>query len=194
MNAHLRVERDMLYHFYYLLEKGFMVDAEVGCTVRDLLCRQFGIDEKYVDERIQTIFIDGKTIDDVDTAVVREGASLAMSAAMPGLIGATLRKGSYYAAMRGEISYQSKDILQTMKKGRVAIKLFNMLAHELGDRFLTRGVWISYADLIGLFEHEKEAFKAGDRDAVINGKHYSLDRMLERGEDTREILLRIEII
>ena len=194
MRVHLRVDRNIISRFYRILEKGFRIEVAVGCTVRDLLCRQMGIDEEYVSERIQTIFMDGKTVDDLDSAIVGEGTSLAMSAAMPGLIGATLRRGSYYAAMRGEISHHPRDTPHTMKKGRVAIKLFNMLTRELGDMFFKRGVWILYADLIGLIEHENEAFKAGCRDVVINGKYYSLDRLLERGKDTREILLQIEII
>ena len=192
MNARLRVDKDILSRFYHIIEKGFTVDATVGCTVRDLLCRQFGIDENYVSERIQTIFIDGKTIDDIDTAIVMEGASLAMSAAMPGLIGATLRKGSYYAAMRGEISYQTNDIPPTMKKGRVVIKLFNMLARELGDMFLARGVWIPHTDLAGLFEYEDEGFRTGCREVVMNGEQCSLDRLLKMGGSSRQIFLQVE--
>ena len=67
-----------------------------------------GLSPEYVDKRIQTLFLNGKAIDNPDTALLKEDSTLALSAAMPGLLGATLRKGSYYARMRNEISYQEQ--------------------------------------------------------------------------------------
>ncbi len=69
-------------------------------------------------------------MDNVDKAVVRDGSVLALSAAMPGLLGATMRKGGRYAAFRKDIS-QHGDVCGICETpGRVTVKLFNMVARE----------------------------------------------------------------
>lgn len=52
-----------------------------------------GLPHFYVEERIQTLLLNGLAVDDPDTAVLESGARLALSAAMPGVLGATLRRG-----------------------------------------------------------------------------------------------------
>ena len=90
--------------FLPLLEKGAGIEVVVGGTLRQLLVDQLGIEPAYIDDEIQTIFLNAKAIDDVDQTVIRDGDVLALSGAMPGLAGATLRKGGKYAALRKEIS------------------------------------------------------------------------------------------
>jgi len=79
--------------FFQFLQRGFRVRAQVGCTIKSMLCRQFGLDPVYVEERIKTVFMDGKAVDDMDSAVIKDSSTLALSAAMPGLVGATFRRG-----------------------------------------------------------------------------------------------------
>ncbi|MCP4349944.1 MAG: endonuclease/exonuclease/phosphatase family protein [Desulfobacterales bacterium] len=62
-----------------------MLKVQVGCSIRSLLCKQTDVASDYVDERISTVFLDGKPVDDVDSAIVKNGSVLALSAAMPGL-------------------------------------------------------------------------------------------------------------
>ncbi len=128
---------------YPLLQQGFQVAATVGCDIRTLLCDQFGLMPHYLSDRINTIFLNGKPVDDVATAVVDDGATLALSAAMPGLVGATFRKAGCLAAFRGSITYQKIDIgPSTCHEGSITIKLFNLLVDEVGPLFLARGIWI----------------------------------------------------
>ncbi len=70
------------------LQRGVLVKARLGESIRSLLCKQFGLDPDYVKNRIQTAFLDGKPVDDFDSAIVREGSVLTLSGAMPGLAGA----------------------------------------------------------------------------------------------------------
>ncbi len=51
-----------------LLQKGFVLEAEVGCSLRELLAERFGISAEYIENRIQTVFLDGKPVDDMDAA------------------------------------------------------------------------------------------------------------------------------
>jgi len=82
---------ELLPRFFKLLEQGFFVTTTTGCSIKDLLCKQLSIDEEYLDKRIQTLFLDGKPVDKVEKAYLHNEATLALSGAMPGLVGATLR-------------------------------------------------------------------------------------------------------
>ena len=125
-----------------ILGAGFWVNAVIGGSIRDVLCRQLGVEDIYLDDRVQTLFLDGKPVDDVDQALVPDGGVLSLSAAMPGLVGSTLRKGGHLAAMRKSISCDFGD--DTCEQdGRVKIKLFNVVARELGPGFLEGGIIIS---------------------------------------------------
>jgi hypothetical protein len=56
-----------------------------------VLCDQFQVETDYLENRIKTIFLDGKPVDDEDKAVLKNGSTLALSAAMPGLVDSTFR-------------------------------------------------------------------------------------------------------
>src|SRR5512141_169430 len=86
---------DRLAAFYPLLQSGVVVRCRVGCTLGDLLSLQWGIAPEYVARRVTTVFLNSRAIDDVSTALVTAGATIALSGAMPGLVGATMRRGGY---------------------------------------------------------------------------------------------------
>ncbi|NJL58424.1 MAG: hypothetical protein HC887_00995 [Desulfobacteraceae bacterium] len=61
--------------------------------MQTLLCDILEIPKDYVLNRISTIFLDGKPVDCLDTAFVRNHSVVSLSAAMPGLVGAVMRRG-----------------------------------------------------------------------------------------------------
>jgi len=63
-----------------------------------------------VKEKISTIFLDGKAVDSPETALLREGSTLALSSAMPGLAGAILRRDGPYASLRSSITIESLEL------------------------------------------------------------------------------------
>ncbi|MGD8835284.1 MAG: hypothetical protein PVI54_07945 [Desulfobacteraceae bacterium] len=138
----LKQEKSSL--LFPLFQEGFQVAAKVGCDIQTLLCEQFGLMPDYLANRISTIFLNGKPLDDVSSAVIMDGATLALSAAMPGLVGATFRKAGHLAAFRGSITYRKKeDGPTTCHDGFVTLKLFNLLISEMGPPFLERGIWVN---------------------------------------------------
>jgi len=143
----LEVDAASLPPFFSLLEKGVVLPATTGCTLREFLCGQLGISRDYLDGRVQTLFLDARPVDDVDAAVVRDGCTIALSAAMPGLLGATMRKGGRYAAFRKGISQDAVEKQVHETSGHVTVKMFNMVARELGGRLLENGVEIQGRDL-----------------------------------------------
>ncbi len=136
INLSLVAEPKLFEKFLQLLQKGVKVTGRVGSSVRSFLCDDLGLSPEYVDKRIQTLFLNGKAVDNPDTAHIKEDSTLALSAAMPGLLGATLRKGSYYARMRNEISHQEQREVISVHEGFVLLKLFNLLPAEIGPAIL----------------------------------------------------------
>ena len=114
--------------------------ARVGCSQKSLLEDQFGLNPEYLKERVKTVFLDGKPVDDWDATSIQDGAVLALSAAMPGLAGATLRRGGFFAGMRSQITHREKESPILAEEGWVVVKLFNLLIPELGPLFLERGI------------------------------------------------------
>ena len=165
----LAVKPDRMSLFSPLLGQGFTLKIQAGISVRDLLCRQIGVSDDYLDQRIQTIFLDGKVVDNVDTAVIRQGSALALSAALSGLAGATLRRGGAYASMRSQISHKNNTVDDSSENGTVMLKLFNLVALELGPMFLKQGIWIDGKKLENFFQRVPDFFWDGCLTAEIDG-------------------------
>lgn len=156
-SLHLVVPHGQLSVFYPLLQRGVRLQVQTGCSVASLLTEQFPIEETYIIERVTTLFLDFKPIDDLETTYVQDGSTLALSSAMPGLVGTTMRRGSHLAAMRGDISCQSQQ-QGTSGAGRIKIKLFNMIMTELGAIFLAHGVCLTNAELVDLLSEMDDSF------------------------------------
>ncbi|WP_144302530.1 hypothetical protein [Oceanidesulfovibrio indonesiensis] len=146
--------------FELLLQSGFCVVCSSGCSVREFLCIQMGVCGDYTQIRIQTIFLNGKPVDDLDTAIVHPGDHLAFSAAMPGLVGATMRRGGYYARMRESISLRAPDDTETETGPDcfVRVRLFNFLARELAHVFLRKGLYVGGERFLEFLDHQAPSF------------------------------------
>lgn len=166
----LTMASDRLAEFFLLLQQGVIVSARVGCSLDKLLSEQWGLSPDYVAQRITTIFLNGRAIDDVNSAVIREGAVIALSGAMPGLVGATMRRGGYYAAMREGITYQEAAADVPDRIATVRVKLFNLLLPELGPGILRRGIIIAAAELADFLRAKTASFPEGCSAALLDGR------------------------
>jgi len=66
---------------------------------------------------------------------------------MPGLMGAMLRRGGFYAPMRNGITHRDDAAPRWIGEGRITMKLFGMALRELGPKLLERGIEVDAADL-----------------------------------------------
>ena len=192
INLSLTLEKTLIPVFYQLLSQGFALHAQLGCTIKELLCGQLGIKDDYLEERIQTIFLDYKTVDDVNSAVIREGSILALSAAMPGVLGATLRKGGRYAPMRRQISHDKDMPSDLHKKGEVTIKLFNLILRELGPLFLEHGIRVKGEDFFDITARNDVVFMAGCKKAIKDGNDIEPEKLMEVEWKDKEVFLQIK--
>jgi hypothetical protein len=190
----LTVEARLMPAFSQLLQNGFWIKGNVGCSVKSFLCEQFGLSPEYLEKRIQTIFLDGDAVDDVERATVEDGATLSLSAAMPGLAGAVLRKGGYYAAMRDQISCKGETTSASMQAGRVLVKLFNMPLQELGPIFLRHGIWVESDKFKDVLKARADDFQRGCGDVLADGRQFEFKQFLEMDWGMGDIFLQVKTV
>jgi hypothetical protein len=158
---------DALPAFYALFQQGVGVSIQTGTSLEDLLCCQWQISRDYVMGRISTLFLDSKPVDDLPSAVVHDGATLALSGAMPGLIGATMRRGGILASFRSGITYCETAGAGKSGRGRITLKLFNLIIDELGPQFLARGIWVPRSRLAELFPEHPTIMNAPENEIEV---------------------------
>lgn len=154
-----------------------MIKARVGCSVMRFLREEIGLGPETI-ETIQSIFLDGSPVDDLDSAMIKDGSSLALSAAMPGLVGATLRRGGAYSSFRSTITYRETGTQCASGEGIVQMKLFNLIMDELGPGFLKKGIFVRSSDVMDFLAGQDMDFWQGCRQVLLDGKP-TMTRSLE---------------
>ena len=163
----MQFQKHSITAFFPFLQRGFRIII-IPCSIRDVLDKICAIDQEEIRNRIQTLFLNGKPVDDLATAHVQDGDHLALSAAMPGLVGATMRSGGALAGLRHSISHRSQTVKSHSREGLLTIKLFNLLIRELGPRFLERGILATGDDLKNLMASLTAADWNDCRQAQLN--------------------------
>ncbi|MEN8243960.1 MAG: hypothetical protein ABFS43_03555 [Thermodesulfobacteriota bacterium] len=174
-----------------LLAPSFSVRVRVGIDLKTFICQELGVRADYFEERIQTVFLDSKPVDDVTTALVHDRSVLALSAAMPGLVGATFRKGGQYSWMRRIISHEGDDGRIEANDGWVTVKLFNMVLKELGPGFLERGIWIDGERVQDFIKSQPQGFRQYVQALPLDGTPLSTDGFLEQDLSNTSTFLNV---
>jgi hypothetical protein len=166
----LTIENRLIGNMFTILQDGFMVRALVGRSIGEFLREQYGLSGEYIAKRISTIFLDGEPVDDIDAATLRDGSTLALSGAMPGLVGAVMRSGSYYASFRYSITHRDSGKTVKEEEGVIRVKLFNIIMSELGADFLRRGIYLNAIALRDFLSGQGDDFWQGCREILLNKK------------------------
>jgi len=180
-----------------LFQSGVLLKVQVGASIKNLLCEQLSLDKTYVDKRISTIFLNSQPVDDISKAIIKSSDTLALSSAMPGLIGATLRRGSHLAPLRDTITfkeYRNNDDIQAY--GLIHLKLFNLILQEVGPFLLQRGVMMEFEDVIELFYNKMSEKITGALDIYFNGKRTGINELckdLKSNVGQKLVLLKLKI-
>ena len=193
-NSHFRfiININKLPIFFQLLRKGIFVAVEQRVGIKALLCEKLKIDAAYIDKEVKTIFLNGKPVDDPDSAVIEGGSTLALSAAMPGMVGATMRSGGYYAPLRHAISFDRRNAPDSNMAQSVTVKCFNTVASDLGAFLLHQGVSVAGKDFQEFVDTRIDDFLKEVKSLVLDGKAVE-PAVLKQIECSREnIFLQIE--
>ena len=169
----LTVSPESASRFYPLLQAGFFIQAPVGGAVSAFLRESLMLSQPYIEERITTVLLDGQPVDDLDTALIMDGSTLALSSAMPGLVGATMRRKGYYASLRSTITYHGEvqEGETKVTEGMIRLKLFNIIMAEFGPGLLERGILFRSSDMADFFRSQDDAFFHGVLTGDVDGQH-----------------------
>lgn len=140
-----------------LLSRGAFVRFVAGGSVRTLVVEQFGVSAAYLEKEIKIVFLDSSPVDDLDGTVVRDGATMALSAAMPGLVGMAMRRDGP-SWLRASITHHESGEARVVADGVLVLKLFNQVMEDLGERFFARGVYVSAAKLAAFLDRLDDRF------------------------------------
>jgi hypothetical protein len=171
----ITLQPKLLEVFLPIFQQGVWVRGVLGCNIRSFLQTYANLSDAYINQRIQTFFLNYKPVDNIDTTLVQDQDTLALSTAMPGVLGAMLRKGGYYAAMRQSISQQDRQQSTGAHEGRVRLRLFNFLISEIGPNLLKQGIWIEEEHLRPCLENLAVRFRAQGLDIKVNSENKKIE-------------------
>ena len=136
--------------FATVLQAGVNIAAPSEENLASFLGRLPGFTREYIIDDIQTIFLNGTAVDDLQTPLTGGNPVLALSAAMPGLAGAIFRKNSFHAALRTAVT-EKQTADRDQENVIVTLKLFNSIARDRGPALLAGGVRIGAGSLLSFF-------------------------------------------
>lgn len=163
MDATMNRDADILAAAAALLRRGVLIPVrpEDVASLGRFLTHGLGLEPAYAESRIQTILRNGLAVDGFDVAL-NDRDRLALSAAMPGVAGAALRRGGYYAALRAGITHGQGPAAPKPEAGHapeappafgpasppgptaaaiwIELRCYNSIAEDLAGPLLRRGL------------------------------------------------------
>ena len=194
LTVEFHLSPDQVPPFFPILQKGFGLKARVGVSIQAFLSDHLGLTPEYVRDRVTSIFLDGKSVDDLDNTLISDGSRLALSAAMPGLAGAVLRRGSPFAGLRSRVEERRQDSSNKPEGGFVHLKLFNLLLPEIGPLLLREGILIPLEEFREFWKHLSEETRKEWEKARVNGKEFEIRSLghLLGANPSSWVLLRVQ--
>lgn len=151
-----------------IMQSGVGLRRTVGLSMAEFLSDQLELSPKQL-ALADALVLDGMPVDDPTTAIVPDGARLALAAGLPGIAGLAMRSGSAVKLLRATITHFKQEEADP-RPGRVLLSLYSLVLPLLAAHFLSRGVLIKVAqfqryarfspDDLCLFE--SQSFKASD--------------------------------
>lgn len=132
--------------FATLLQSGVYLETVTGKPILDVLKTLPGFTDEYIDEEIQTIFINGTAIDDVHAPLTEDQTIIALSASMPGLSGAIFRKNSIHSPLRSVQQEMDADFKED--RITVKVKMFNSIARDQAKMVFEQGATLLTRSLL----------------------------------------------
>ena len=176
-NLRLKLKHGRESRLLPIFQQGVYLKTRAGLPLARVL-EEAGFSRKYLEEKVQTVFLDGSAVDDLDRAIVKDGCVIALSAAMPGLAGAILRKGSPISALRSRTSAETGP--HCTDEAILRLKLFNTIVKEMGPQLLHSGILLKRSDWEDFFSHGGELLQGAILEAELDRAPLSLAEVLDR--------------
>lgn len=139
--------------FASLFQHGILIPVDQPAALIPLLLALPGFTAAYIENTVQTIFINGVAADSLERSLPA-GSILALSAAMPGLAGAIFRRQGVHGSLRSQPVAKAQPTAPA--RGFITLKLFNSIAVDRIDDLLPGGILITgkaFHDFAARHEH-----------------------------------------
>lgn len=176
-----------------LAQRGVWVEGTVGVPVRTFIERELGAEPEYAEATIQTVFLEGHPVDDIDQVLVPDGARMALAASMPGLMGIAMRRKSPGAFVRASITWEAGEGDTQPAPGRVFVLLYNRVMEDLGPGLLARGVLVRANVLLERLLRDPGLTGTGTR-LHLDGRTASADGVVEMLASSGERLCGVRVL
>ena len=128
-----------------LLQSGVGIACTVGIPFMALLRDELGLDDAML-RPVDALLLDGMPVDEPETAIVPDGARIALAAGLPGIAGLAMKSGSAVRALRSGITHTGGEAPRP-RPGAVILSLYSLVLPLLGGHILQRGVMITPSQL-----------------------------------------------
>lgn len=155
-----------------LTARGIHFEIPAGTSVKGLLQQVLPAGEDYIEDSIQTVFMDCRAVDDIENTLVRKDCTIGVSSAMPGVFGAAFRKKGVYSGLRCGYP-ETRDPRETEnpeKPAVVTLKLFNKVAEDLGKAVLAGGIYMDAQEFLKFWKQQQGVLEKECSRAIIDGK------------------------
>lgn len=152
--------------FASLLQHGILFPVERPAAVLPFLLALPGFSADYIENTVQTIFINGVAADSLDRDLGPD-STLALSAAMPGLAGAIFRRQGVHGSLRSRPAATKPSV--ATDSGFITLKLFNSIATDRVQDLLSMGFLVTGKALHD-FAAMREALFQPPTVATLDGK------------------------
>lgn len=167
----LELAESRLKPFYPILERGVTVTLAGETTVKGFLCDQLGLDPEFVETYVATMFLNGQPVDKIEQATIGNGDRLALSGAMPGLVGSVMRRSGLTSSFRASISHREGERQrQTSGRAAITVKVFNLMLAALAEPILRHGVLIGRDEWEDMLKGAGPDFWDNCRKVKLNGQ------------------------
>lgn len=176
--------------FTTLLQSGIEIETTAGESILSFLEKIPGFTPEYIDNEVQTIFLNGTAMDDVHAPLTESDAVVALSAAMPGLSGAIYRKNSIHSHLRS-VHHTADQAEVNHEKIAIYLKLFNSIAKDRGAELLRGGVTMKTGTILTFFQTRPWLLDQVQEIAIEDAQGYAREALvaaLEQNEKCRIVI------
>ena len=173
-----------------VLQSGFLVTGTEGDSIYTFLMNLPGFTEDYLAKEVQTIFYNGDALDDLESELAGQSATVALGSAMPGLAGAIMKKGSICGALRKTRTLV--DVTQQGEPLEVRVKLFNTIARDMGPGLFTSGIRIDARDLC-LFLELRPGLVGSFSDITLDDRKLTSAEFVEALSSVQQVKVEVHL-
>jgi len=174
--------------FASLLQHGVLFPIQKPTPLLSFLITLPGFSADYIEENVQTIFINGVAADNLNQEMV-DGTTVALSAAMPGLAGAIFRRQGVHGSLRSKQVTDAPPVQSGA--GFLILKFFNSIATDRVKDLLQNGVLVSGKAFVNFARMRGHLFEPPVC-LKLNGQELSYADVLKKAENLNSVEVRLK--